>query len=81
MDRELASSQGLSGVEDLVLNRAAFSLAYMVLLKQARHRSTNAAVIAGQSRQIERAALFEAGAAVRDRALLRIRGHSRMAYS
>jgi tetratricopeptide (TPR) repeat protein len=66
MDREVSLSQGLSGVEDLLLNQSAFSLAYMGHLQQARRRSTNAAVIAGQSGQTERAALFEAGEAVRE---------------
>jgi eukaryotic-like serine/threonine-protein kinase len=66
MERELTSSQGLSGVEDLVLNQASFSLAYVGHLQQARRRSRNAAVIAGQSDQMERAALFEAGEAVRE---------------
>ncbi|HMG84594.1 MAG TPA: winged helix-turn-helix domain-containing protein [Terracidiphilus sp.] len=66
MDRELSLSQGLSGVEDLLFNQSAFSFAYMGHLQQARRRSTNAAVIAGQSGQTERAALFEAGEAVRE---------------
>jgi len=66
MDRELSLSQGLSGVEDLLLNQSAFSLAYMGHLQQARRRSANAAIIAGQSGQTERAALFEAGEAVRE---------------
>jgi DNA-binding winged helix-turn-helix (wHTH) protein/tetratricopeptide (TPR) repeat protein len=66
MDRETSLSQGVSGAEDLVSNQAAFSLAYTGHLQQARRRSRVAAVIAEQSGQPERAALFEAGEAVRE---------------
>jgi tetratricopeptide (TPR) repeat protein len=66
MDRETSLSQGVSGAEDLVANQAAFSLAYVGHLQQARRRSRVAAVIADQSGQPERAALFEAGEAIRE---------------
>lgn len=66
MDREASLSQGVSGAEDLVSNQAAFSLAYTGHLQQARRKSRLAAVVAGQSGQPERAALFEAGEAIRE---------------
>ena len=66
MDREASLSQGVSGAEDLISNQAAFSLAYAGHLQQARRKSRLAAVVAGQSGQPERAALFEAGEAIRE---------------
>ena len=66
MDREASLSQGVSGAEDLVSNQAAFSLAYTGHLQEARRKSRLAAVVAGQSGQPERAALFEAGEAIRE---------------
>jgi eukaryotic-like serine/threonine-protein kinase len=65
-DREASLSQGVSGAEDLVSNQAAFSLAYVGHLQQARRKSRLAAVVAMQSGQPERAALFEAGEAIRE---------------
>lgn len=66
MEREIALSQGKSGVEDWVADRQAFALAYFGQLREARRESRRAADLAKQSTQQERAALYEAAAALRE---------------
>ena len=66
MQREVTLSQGVSGAEDLISDEVSFSLAYTGHLQQANRKSRTAALIAQQSGQTERAALFEIGEALRE---------------
>jgi tetratricopeptide (TPR) repeat protein len=66
MERAVALSQGKSDAEDLITALDAFGLAYSGHLQQARRKSQRAVDRALQSAQRETAALFEAGAAVRE---------------
>jgi len=66
MEREVTLSQGVSGAEDLISDEASFSLAYKGHLQQASRKSRNAVLVAQQSGQSERAALFETGEALRE---------------
>jgi tetratricopeptide (TPR) repeat protein len=66
MEREAALGQGGSGAEDWISDQEAFALAYTGHLRQARRKSRRAVDLAQQSAQRERAAMWEAGAAVRE---------------
>ena len=66
MEREVALSQGVSGAEDLIADEGSFSLAYRGHLQEADRRSKTAVLIAQQSGQTERAALFVTGVALRE---------------
>ena len=66
MEREAARARGRSGAENWISNKEAFALAYSGHLQQARSMSRRAVDQAQQASQRERAALWEAGAAVRD---------------
>jgi len=66
MERQVAMAQGRSGAEDWISNAQAFVLAYDGRLQSARSMSRRAASLAQQDGQKERAAMFEAGAAVRE---------------
>ena len=66
MEREAALSQGKTGVEDEISDKEAFVLAYSGHLQQARRMSRQAADLAQQAGQRETAALYEAGAALRE---------------
>jgi eukaryotic-like serine/threonine-protein kinase len=66
MEREVTLSQGVSGAEDLIADEVSFSLAYTGHLQQASRKSRTAVLIAQQSGQTERAALFEIGEALRE---------------
>ena len=64
MEREVGLAQGKSGAEDWISDHEAFVLAYSGRLQQARRMSRRAADLAQQAGQRERAALYEAGAAL-----------------
>jgi serine/threonine protein kinase/tetratricopeptide (TPR) repeat protein len=64
MEREMNAGHGNSAVEDWLLQREAFVEAYSGHLKQARTLSKRAADLAGQTKQPEKVALYEAGAAI-----------------
>jgi eukaryotic-like serine/threonine-protein kinase len=66
MGRAVDQGQGASGAEDLVADQEAFAHAYGGHLQQARRKSLRAVDLAQQSGEKERAALFEAGAALRE---------------
>jgi tetratricopeptide (TPR) repeat protein len=66
MERQVAMAQGRPGAEDWISNAQAFVLAYDGRLQSARSMSRRAASLAQQGGQKERAAMFEAGAAVRE---------------
>jgi eukaryotic-like serine/threonine-protein kinase len=66
MAREVARAQGNSGAEDLISELDAFASAYSGHLRQARTKSEHAVNLAQQGAQLERAALFETGAALRE---------------
>jgi eukaryotic-like serine/threonine-protein kinase len=66
MEREAALSQGKSGVEDEISDHEAFVLAYSGHVQQARRMSRQAADLAQQATRRETAALYEAGAALRE---------------
>jgi tetratricopeptide (TPR) repeat protein len=66
MEREVTLSRGVSGAEDLISDETSFSLAYKGHLQQASRKSRNAVLVAQQSGQSERAALFETGEALRE---------------
>jgi DNA-binding winged helix-turn-helix (wHTH) protein/Tfp pilus assembly protein PilF len=66
MDRVAALGQGKSGTEDVISNQEAFALAYSGHLRQARRASQRAVDLAQQSAELERSALFETGAALRE---------------
>jgi tetratricopeptide (TPR) repeat protein len=65
MERAVALAQG-KPVEDLVLDEEAFVLAYSGRLQQARAISRRAVELAQQADHAEKAAIYEAGAAVRE---------------
>jgi eukaryotic-like serine/threonine-protein kinase len=66
MGRAVDQGQGAPGAEDLVADQEAFAQAYGGHLQQARRKSLRAVDLAQQSGEKERAALFEAGAALRE---------------
>jgi eukaryotic-like serine/threonine-protein kinase len=66
MERVAALGQGKSGTEDVISNQEAFALAYSGHLEQARRQSQRAVGLAQQAAELERAALFETGAALRE---------------
>ncbi len=66
MERQVAMAQGRPGAEDWISNAQAFVLASRGRLQLARSMSRRAASLAEQGGQKERAAMFEAGAAVRE---------------
>ncbi len=66
MGEAVAQAQGRLGAEGLVSNKQASVLAYSGHLQQARSKSRVAVAQAEQAGQHERAAAFQAGAAVRD---------------
>ncbi|MGA8436653.1 MAG: winged helix-turn-helix domain-containing protein [Candidatus Sulfotelmatobacter sp.] len=66
MDRVATLGQGKSGAEDVISNQEAFALAYSGHLHQARRKSQRAVDLAQQSAELERLALFETGAALRE---------------
>ena len=66
MERQVALAQGRPGAEDWITNAQAFVLAFAGRLQPARSMSRRAADLARQVGQKERAAMFEAGAAVRE---------------
>jgi len=66
MDREAARSRTKSAAANWMSNREAFALAYSGHLHQAREMSRRAASEAQESGQRERAALWQAGEAVRE---------------
>ena len=66
MDRIAALATEVPGAEDTVSDQQAFALAYSGRLQQARAMSRRAVEVAQQTGQLERAALFEAGSAVRE---------------
>jgi serine/threonine protein kinase/tetratricopeptide (TPR) repeat protein len=66
MERAAALSQGKPGAEDWIANHQAFVLAYSGHLEQARKMSRHAVDLAQPAARPERAALFEAPAALRE---------------
>ena len=66
MEREVALGQEESGAEDWISNHQAFVLAYSGRLQQARTMSRRATELAQHAAHREKAALFEAGAALRE---------------
>ena len=64
MDREAALAHGKRGAEDWLLHSEGMVLARSGQLQQAKKMSRRATGLAQQAGQLERAALFEAGAAV-----------------
>jgi eukaryotic-like serine/threonine-protein kinase len=66
MEREAALGQRTSGAEDWISDHEAFVLAYSGHLQQARGMSRHAVELAQQSGRRETAALYEAGAGLRE---------------
>jgi serine/threonine protein kinase/tetratricopeptide (TPR) repeat protein len=66
MEQAVALVQGKPGAEDLVFDEEAFALAYSGRLQEARGISRRAVELARQAGHKEKAAMYEAGAAVRD---------------
>jgi len=66
MQQALASAEGKSGAEDWISDHEALVLAYAGQLRQSRAMSQRAEELAEQANQREEAALFEAGAALRE---------------
>jgi serine/threonine protein kinase/tetratricopeptide (TPR) repeat protein len=66
MEQAVVLAQGKPGVEDLVLNEEAFALAYSGHLQEARSITRRAVELARQAEHGEKAATYEAGAAVRE---------------
>jgi serine/threonine protein kinase len=66
MAQAVALAQGKPGVEDWVFDEESFALAYSGHLQQARSISRRAVAMAQQAAHKEKAALYEAGAAVRE---------------
>jgi len=64
MQEEVAAAQGKPGSEDWMADREAFALAYRGRLQEARRWSLRAVTLAQQGGHRERAALFEARAAL-----------------
>jgi eukaryotic-like serine/threonine-protein kinase len=63
MEREVGFAQSQSGAEDWVGDHQAFVAAYFGRVQEARRMERRAAMLARQSDERERAALFDAGAA------------------
>jgi tetratricopeptide (TPR) repeat protein len=66
MEQAVASAQGKPGVEDWVSDEESSALAFSGHLQQARSMSRRAVAVAQQAAHKEKAALYEAGAAVRE---------------
>ena len=66
MDREVALTRGVPGLEDLMVDKEAFVMAYYGHLEQARKQTQHASELAQQASQKESSALYAAGAAVRE---------------
>jgi tetratricopeptide (TPR) repeat protein len=66
MDNAVALTRGKTGIEDWVLAQAAAAAAYSGRLQQARTLSNRAVELARQAGQKDKAALYQAGAAVRE---------------
>lgn len=66
MERQVALAQDKPGAEDWISNAQAFVLAFSGRLQAARTMCRRATGVARQGGQKERAAMFEAGAAVRE---------------
>lgn len=66
MERAAAQAMNSPGAADWITNIEAFMLAYAGHLEQARTTTRRAMDMAAQAHQPERAAMFEAGAAVRE---------------
>jgi len=66
MEGEVTSAQENSGADDGIANHQAFVLAYSGQLREARKMSKRAEELAHQGNQPERAAVYQAGAAVRE---------------
>jgi eukaryotic-like serine/threonine-protein kinase len=66
MERQLTLGRSKSLAGNAILNHEAFVLAYGGHLQQARMMSQRAAALAEQSAQVETAALFKTGAALRE---------------
>jgi eukaryotic-like serine/threonine-protein kinase len=66
MARQVSVAQGKSGAEDWIANHEAFVYAYSGQLQEATRMSRKATELALRAAQQERAALYEAGAAVRE---------------
>ncbi len=66
MEREVAMSRGKSIAEDLIADQQSLASAYSGRLQQARSESRQAVNMAQQGEHRERAALYEAGAALRE---------------
>jgi tetratricopeptide (TPR) repeat protein len=66
MERAAAQARNSPGGADWITNIEAFVLAYAGHLQQARTMTRRARDLAAQAHQTERAAMFEAGAAVRE---------------
>ena len=66
MARQVSAAQGKSGAEDWIANHEAFVYAYSGQLQEAARMSRKATELALRAAQRERAALYEAGAAVRE---------------
>ena len=64
MQREVAAARGKSGAEELISDHQAFALAYTGQLQEARKMSRRASDLAQQAAHRERAASFEARAAL-----------------
>ncbi|SPE36695.1 Serine/threonine protein kinase with TPR repeats [Candidatus Sulfopaludibacter sp. SbA6] len=66
MQRAVALGQKKAGAEDWITGEEAFVLAYSGHLQQARRKSQRAVDLAQQAAHKEKAAIYEAGAAVRE---------------
>jgi len=66
MERAAGLAHGKPGVDDWILDEEAFALAYSGHLQEARSMSKRAADLARQGDHSEKAAIYEAGAAVRE---------------
>ena len=66
MEREVSAAKSGPGGEARIANHEAFALAYTGRLQQARQMSHTAAEVAEQAAHPERAAIVEAGAALRE---------------
>jgi eukaryotic-like serine/threonine-protein kinase len=66
MQREAALARGKPGTEDLISNKSAFAQAFAGRLRESRIMSERAVALALQAGEPESAALYEAGAALRE---------------
>jgi len=66
MEREQTQARGKTGLEDWMSSSEAYALAYSGHLQDARKKSRQAADLARQAGQLETAALYETGAALRE---------------